>query len=199
MTEAIPLAVVGAGPAGLAAAAQAAELGLSVTLIDAFHLPGGQYYKQTASELVETAAPDNHAAELLATVKGQSVRLLTETSAWGIFPSPPAPAKALTTCPPREGRLLPLLLGEEGADQRSGGEGETWPFDGFLALLYILLFSFKRFALAYMRQEGTAPLLNSLSWMHLNALLAGCAAAGLIVWNLLKRKEQKRWKKQEIP
>jgi NADPH-dependent 2,4-dienoyl-CoA reductase/sulfur reductase-like enzyme len=136
MTEAIPLAVVGAGPAGLAAAAQAAELGLSVTLIDAFHLPGGQYYKQTASELVETAAPDNHAAELLATVKGQSVRLLTETSAWGIFPSPPAPAKALTTCPPREGRLLPLLLGEEGADQRSGGEGGVSEEHSYLLCLY---------------------------------------------------------------
>ena len=46
MTESIELAVIGAGPAGLAAAGQAAELGLSVTLIDTFALPGGQYYKQ---------------------------------------------------------------------------------------------------------------------------------------------------------
>ncbi len=72
----------------------------------------------------------------------------------------------------------------------SPGGGGTWFFDGFLALLYILLFSLKRFALAYLRQEGAVPLLGPLSWMHLNALLAGCVAAGLIVWNLVKREEQ---------
>ena len=51
MPELIDLAVVGAGPAGLAAAAEAADLGLPVTLIDAFSLPGGQYFKQTPPEL----------------------------------------------------------------------------------------------------------------------------------------------------
>ena len=63
------------------------------------------------------------------------------------------------------------------------------PFDGFLALLYVLLFSLKRFALAYLRQEGAVPLLGPLSWMHLNALLAGSAALGLIAWNLYRRKK----------
>ena len=85
MTESIPLAVVGAGPAGLAAAKQAAALGLPVTLVDAFALPGGQYYKQTPPELGETAMPDSYAAGLLATAAGDAVRLLTGTSVWGIF------------------------------------------------------------------------------------------------------------------
>jgi len=85
MTELIELAVVGAGPAGLAAAAEAAELGLSVTLIDAFDLPGGQYYKQTPPALGDTAAPDNYSGQLLAAVDGDAVRLLAGTSAWGLF------------------------------------------------------------------------------------------------------------------
>ena len=86
MTESIELAVVGAGPAGLAAAAQATELGLTVTLIDAFALPGGQYYKQTRPALGETAAPDTYAEQILAAVDGEAVRLLTGTSVWGLFP-----------------------------------------------------------------------------------------------------------------
>ncbi|MFJ8013221.1 NAD(P)/FAD-dependent oxidoreductase [Streptomyces sp. NPDC096339] len=45
------LAVVGAGPAGLAAAVTAAELGLRVALLDAGELPGGQYYRHPAPGL----------------------------------------------------------------------------------------------------------------------------------------------------
>ncbi|MEV7520973.1 NAD(P)/FAD-dependent oxidoreductase [Streptomyces sp. NPDC091371] len=45
------LAIVGAGPAGLAAAVTAAELGLRVTLLDAGELPGGQYYRHPAPAL----------------------------------------------------------------------------------------------------------------------------------------------------
>ncbi|MET9851971.1 NAD(P)/FAD-dependent oxidoreductase [Streptomyces sp. NPDC006450] len=45
------LAVVGAGPAGLAAAVTAAGLGLRVTLLDAGERPGGQYYRHPAPGL----------------------------------------------------------------------------------------------------------------------------------------------------
>jgi NADPH-dependent 2,4-dienoyl-CoA reductase/sulfur reductase-like enzyme len=47
----VDLAVVGAGPAGLAAVTAAAELGLSCVLLDAAALPGGQFYRQPASAL----------------------------------------------------------------------------------------------------------------------------------------------------
>lgn len=92
MAESTELAVIGAGPAGLAAAAQAAELELAVTLVDAFALPGGQYYKQTplradgGGALGETAAPDKYARQLLAAAEGDAVRLLSGTSVWGLFP-----------------------------------------------------------------------------------------------------------------
>ncbi|MGV9885848.1 FAD-dependent oxidoreductase [Streptomyces sp. NPDC003395] len=45
------LAVVGAGPAGLAAAVRAAALGLTVTLLDAGERPGGQFHRHPASGL----------------------------------------------------------------------------------------------------------------------------------------------------
>lgn len=45
------LAVVGAGPAGFAAAVTAAEAGLSVAVVDAGRAAGGQFYRQPASGL----------------------------------------------------------------------------------------------------------------------------------------------------
>lgn len=48
------VAIVGAGPAGLAAAASAAEAGASVLVIDSAEQPGGQYWRHRS----ETAGPD---------------------------------------------------------------------------------------------------------------------------------------------
>ena len=51
MPEPFEVAVVGAGPAGLAAAAHAAAGGLSVVLVDAGARPGGQYWRHPDSSL----------------------------------------------------------------------------------------------------------------------------------------------------
>ena len=45
------LAVIGAGPAGLAAALTAADTGISVVLLDSAPEAGGQFYRQTARQL----------------------------------------------------------------------------------------------------------------------------------------------------
>ncbi|MEU5312212.1 NAD(P)/FAD-dependent oxidoreductase [Streptomyces sp. NPDC021562] len=51
MTERRHLAVIGAGPAGLAATLAAARHGLRVTLVDAADEPGGQFHRQPAAGL----------------------------------------------------------------------------------------------------------------------------------------------------
>ncbi|MFF8905187.1 FAD-dependent oxidoreductase [Streptomyces olivaceoviridis] len=51
MTERPRLAVVGAGPAGLAAALAAAARGVQVTMVDAADQAGGQFYRQPAAAL----------------------------------------------------------------------------------------------------------------------------------------------------
>ncbi|MGP4007251.1 FAD-dependent oxidoreductase [Streptomyces sp. 4N124] len=51
MTERPHLAVIGAGPAGLAATVAAAACGVRVTLIDSVPEAGGQFYRQPATEL----------------------------------------------------------------------------------------------------------------------------------------------------
>ena len=58
MSEPVDLAIVGAGPAGLAAAATAVELGLKTVVIDEQTEPGGQIYRA-----IETAAPAVLAAD----------------------------------------------------------------------------------------------------------------------------------------
>jgi NADPH-dependent 2,4-dienoyl-CoA reductase/sulfur reductase-like enzyme len=54
MVNSVDLAVIGAGPAGMAAATLASELGLSVAVLDEQDTPGGQIYRA-----VEHAAPNS--------------------------------------------------------------------------------------------------------------------------------------------
>jgi len=61
-----------------------------------------------------------------------------------------------------------------------------WPFDGFLSLLYVVLFSLKRFWMGFLR-ESAVPVLGPLSEMHLQALIALTAATALILWNLRQK------------
>src|SRR5687767_13520802 len=53
------LAIVGAGPAGLAAAGEALARGSTVTLLDDNPMPGGQYFRQPPTALTRAA----HAAD----------------------------------------------------------------------------------------------------------------------------------------
>ncbi|WP_437114342.1 NAD(P)/FAD-dependent oxidoreductase [Streptomyces cyaneofuscatus] len=54
------LAVIGAGPAGLAAAVTAADGGLYVALIDAADRPGGQFFRRSAPGLTPRGKPVHH-------------------------------------------------------------------------------------------------------------------------------------------
>jgi phosphatidylglycerol:prolipoprotein diacylglycerol transferase len=75
------------------------------------------------------------------------------------------------------------LVAVERYDARQANRGQTWPFNGFLVLLALLLYSSKRFVMGFLRESGP-PLLASFTWMHLSALIVGLGSATLIGWNL---------------
>ena len=80
----VELAIVGAGPAGLAAAAEASDLGVPATLIDLFPRPGGQYFKQTPAEL--DGESEAHRSPLLDRLSRSDMQVISDTAVWGIFP-----------------------------------------------------------------------------------------------------------------
>jgi NADPH-dependent 2,4-dienoyl-CoA reductase/sulfur reductase-like enzyme len=75
------MAVVGAGPAGLAAAVTAARAGVHVTLVDEYPRPGGQYLKGTSPPVTAT---EKQGRALLRDLAELDVELRTETLVWGI-------------------------------------------------------------------------------------------------------------------
>ena len=84
------IAVVGGGPAGLAAAIEARRCGAQVTLIDENRRPGGQLFKQIHKFF---GSREHHAGirgysigqQLLQDCQKVEVRVVLETVVWGIF------------------------------------------------------------------------------------------------------------------
>ena len=86
------LVIVGAGPAGMAAAVAGTRAGLDVTLIDENHSTGGQIYRQTPAALSALPVPTDsssadgkHMIGEVESLKDQ-IEWLPETSVWGYFP-----------------------------------------------------------------------------------------------------------------
>ncbi|NPV54601.1 MAG: FAD-dependent oxidoreductase [Firmicutes bacterium] len=85
------VAIVGAGPAGLAAAIEAAKLGVSVTVLDENQAPGGQLFKQIhkffgSHEHKAGTRGFVIARELLEETGKLGVQVMLNTAVWGIFP-----------------------------------------------------------------------------------------------------------------
>jgi D-hydroxyproline dehydrogenase subunit alpha len=84
------IVVVGAGPAGVAAAVTAAGAGAQVMLIEEQSRPGGQYFKQPAAALNGQQFPPDLAAniqkgrELLAGLDQPNIQLRCNTLAWDV-------------------------------------------------------------------------------------------------------------------
>ncbi len=95
------LAIVGAGPAGLAAAAAAADAGCRVTLIDTYARPGGQYFRQTAREFDAEAPEALHhdfgiAQRLFARLEaGPGVEIVSGATVWAAEPGADGAAATL--------------------------------------------------------------------------------------------------------
>ncbi len=76
--------IIGAGPAGLAAAAALGGAGLAVRVVDERSAPGGQFYKQPAGGHPRDAQQRAGAA-LLARVRATGLQIEPGTLAWGAF------------------------------------------------------------------------------------------------------------------
>ena len=85
----VELAIIGAGPAGMAAAALAAELGVETTLIDEPGSPGGQIYRggRARPRPNSPLGPDYLAGRDLATaLRNSRVEYRADTTLWHIDP-----------------------------------------------------------------------------------------------------------------
>lgn len=89
-TRSIEVLVVGAGPAGLAAAEAAVRCGTRVLVLDERVAPGGQYFKQPAKShaVVDARLLDRQAKEgreQIAKVGSLGVEIATDAIVWGAF------------------------------------------------------------------------------------------------------------------
>lgn len=81
--------VIGAGPAGLAAALVARRAGAEVLLLDERGSAGGQYYKQPAVTAGPAAdAQAREGAALITEALAAGVEMLADTLVWGAYPGP---------------------------------------------------------------------------------------------------------------
>src|SRR5262249_7542492 len=84
----VELAIIGAGPAGMAAAVLAAELGLETVLIDEQPAPGGQIYRaiERAEPDTPLGADDLAGRPLVAAVRASHVAYRPRTTSWHLEP-----------------------------------------------------------------------------------------------------------------
>ncbi|MEV3967730.1 FAD-dependent oxidoreductase [Streptomyces sp. NPDC050698] len=127
------LAVIGAGPAGLAAALAASARGVRVTLVDAAPRPGGQFYRQPAAALGAGRPEALHHRwrtweRLRDGLAGSAVRVLTDHHVWSVERTP-------------DGFTVHTLLGPEQQEPAevharavllaTGGYEQVLPFPGW--------------------------------------------------------------------
>lgn len=97
MTERFPILVVGAGPAGIAAAVSAAEAGSRVALIDDNPEPGGQIWRAERNQPGPDVTHGGNAAHWRNRLAAASV---TRLQGWSVFDQP----EPMTLRAEREGR-----------------------------------------------------------------------------------------------
>ncbi len=123
--EQVDVAVVGGGPAGMAAAVAARRAGASVVLIDEYAAPGGQIWRRRYDE-VEDDAPASlppAAQERCREFAASGATLLAGTSVWGS----PEPGVLLLTGSPSRLRAGAIVLATGAYDRPLAFPGWTLP------------------------------------------------------------------------
>lgn len=88
MTAEVGLAVIGAGPTGMAAAVMAAELGLDALLVDEQPAPGGQIYRAVERETANSPLGRDYFAgrSLVEALRASDLTYRPDTTVWHIEP-----------------------------------------------------------------------------------------------------------------
>jgi NADPH-dependent 2,4-dienoyl-CoA reductase/sulfur reductase-like enzyme len=82
----VDVLVVGGGPAGLAGALEAAQMGARVVLVDEQRELGGSYFRQRRVGLSQSAnSQQREGRQLIASVRSAGVEVRSRSAAWGIF------------------------------------------------------------------------------------------------------------------
>lgn len=167
----VELAIIGAGPAGMAAAAKAAELGCSAMVVDEQPGPGGQIYRNTGRASPESAkllGPDYARGEILsAAMSAPGVDYLPETTVWHVDDEG---AVGLS----RDGKARSLtaryiLLATGAMERPSPIPGWTLPGVMTAGAGQILLKTGTLIPAGPVVLAGSGPLLYLLAWQYLNA------------------------------
>lgn len=130
------LAIVGAGPAGLAASTTAARAGLSVVLVDARPQPGGQYWRHRSGATERDGHHDWRAFlrlrdeldELRATGR---IRYLPDREVWFLQPASPGRPQVLRLTPAGTVETDAVVLCPGGYDRQLPVPG--WDLPGVMA------------------------------------------------------------------
>ncbi|MFJ7335277.1 FAD-dependent oxidoreductase [Streptomyces sp. NPDC101110] len=127
------LAVIGAGPAGLAAALAASARGVRVTLVDAAAQPGGQFYRQPAAGLGAGRPGALHHRwrtweRLRNGLAASAVRVLTDHHVWNVERTPDGFTVYALLGPEQE---QPVEVRARAVLLATGGYEKVLPFPGW--------------------------------------------------------------------
>jgi len=112
--------IIGAGPAGIGAASEAAAAGANVHMIDGFKMAGGQYWMQPPLTPVAPSGQVRDGAAWINTMLGAGVTLHGGAEVWGVLPGGRVLArasdgealdmssKALVVCTGAHDRVMPF-------------------------------------------------------------------------------------------
>jgi NADPH-dependent 2,4-dienoyl-CoA reductase/sulfur reductase-like enzyme len=170
-----PLLVIGAGPAGLAAATTAAHRGLEVTLLDEQPAPGGQIYRsieEAPKPRAELLGADyRRGAELVRAFRASGAQYLSETQVWSLSRRDNCGCAVGTL---RQG--LARLVSAQRVILAGGAMERPVPFPGWTlpgvmnaGAAQILLKSAGLVPNQGTVIAGTGPLLLLLAWQYLRA------------------------------
>ncbi|NYZ13976.1 FAD-dependent oxidoreductase [Azospirillum sp. RWY-5-1] len=171
MTTRYDLAVIGAGPAGLAAATLAAERGLTTVLLDEQPVPGGQIYRSVTRNPVRNPGILGgdywHGADLVGPFRDSGAAYRPGTTVWSV-------SRALEIGLSRDGaaRILPvkhIILATGALERPFPIPGWTLPGVMGAGAAQILLKSSALVPSGRLVMAGTGPLLWLLAWQYLRA------------------------------